>query len=198
MFIEINMETQLRDIDLFFQSIQNKAVKKATKRALNRAASSLRVFAVKKMQEERKFPVSKIKQRIVVNKVRGNSLARMNSEVVFLGSPLPLIYFVKGKKQPRRVTKRSRPLRFEISKGNTSAKKGLFIASAKRGEERYQVFRRVDKKDRSKGMKKQSAPSIAHIFMKKRNMRQAIESRGSLLLQKEFTRELKFQLDKLR
>jgi len=122
----------------------------------------------------------------------------MDAAISFSGIPLPLIFFVSGQKTPRKVGKRSRPLNIEIRKGNKKAKKGLYIAKAKHGSERYQVFRRVDKKKRSEGMVKQSAPSVAELLQKKRNIRSLFESRGALLLQKNFSRELDFQLSKLK
>lgn len=198
MQLEIGLEKQIKEIDKFLTDVKFKALRKATKRALNRTATQVRTFSIKKIREERPLKATDVRKRIQIFRARGNNIANMDAVLAYSGIPLPLILFVTGQKTPRTVTSRSRPLNIAIKKGSKKAKKGLYIAKAKHGKQRYQVFRRVDKKQRSAGMVKQSAPSIAQLLQKKRSIRNLLDSRASLLLQKNFTKEFAFELNKLK
>ena len=62
----------------------------------------------------------------------------------------------------------------------------------------FQVFRRKDPSDKSKGFKVQSIPSIAEVLRRKSNLLRKIENRAGRLLELEYDRALALQLQKLK
>lgn len=182
---------------MFFSNLKFQAVTRATRTALNRTANQTRNFAVKRMREERKLPAGSLKRRIFIHRARGNQLSRMHADIRFTGISLPLILFVKGSKSPRRG--KGPTLSFEIRKGTAKQKKGLYIAKAKHGKERYQVFRRRDPGSKTNRRHvKQSASSIVELFRTKVALRTQIQNHASLRFQKNFASALEFQLLKLK
>lgn len=199
--IELSLEKDIKNLDEFFSDVKFKAITLATRQALNRTARDVKVSAVKELRKRQKLKLKEVNQRVKQQKARGSNIATLESSIEFSGIPLPLILFIVGRKEPIKHTRpnRSRKSRkFELRKGNKKSKPGLFVEKAKRGRLRYQVFRRRGPNDKSKGFVKQSAPSIAHFLQSKRNILTKIENNGIAIMQQEFDRAIKLQLDKLK
>ena len=205
--LEISLDRDIREINDFFKDLKFEVITTAARQGLNRAATRTRSLAIKELRKSRKIKLSDLKGGrgkrgfVTVSKARGRNITSLEARVDFSGMPLPLILFILGKKTPKRHftrNRRRRSRRFEIVKGKKKAKEGLFIQKAKSGTRRFQVFRRVDPSDRSKGYKLQSAPSIAELLRRKSNMLRKIENRALAVMQIEFDRALKFQLSKLK
>lgn len=207
--LTISLDRDIKELDLFFNRLRFKAVTTAARQALNRAATRTQSLAIRELRRRRKLKIQDLKGSkkkgkrgfVTTRKATGNDLSKLQSRVNFSGVPLPLIMFILGQKTPKthRVgNARRRSRRFEIVKGKKKSKPGLFIQKAKRGTERFQVFRRKDKKDKSQGFKMQSAASVAEILRAKGSMLRKIENSAIAILQKEFDRALAFQLDKLK
>lgn len=200
--LTISLDKTIQEIDGFFDELKFKAITIAARQGINRAAKRTRSMAIKELRKRRKAKLSEFKKGFVTMKsAKGMNIARLEAQVRFSGVPLPLIFFILGDKKPKVQTVRNarrRSRRFEIIKGRKSTRAGLFVQKAKRGRQRYQVFRRTDPSDKSKGFKSQSTPSVAHILRSKRALLNKIENRALRLMQVEVSRALAFQLSKLK
>ena len=199
--LEISLDRDIREIEQFFDDVKFKAVTIAARQALNRTADRTKSFALKEIRRRRKLKLKDAKGFVKVRKARGRDIAKLEARVDFLGIPLPLILFILGQKTPKTQTlpnpqRRSR--RFEIAKGDKKAKAGLFVQKAKRGKQRFQVFRRGDKSDVSQGFKKQAAPSIAELLRAKSNILRKIENNAIAILAREYDNALANQLRTIR
>lgn len=199
--LEISLNKTIREIDLFFDDLKFKAITLSARQALNRTATRVRSFSNKEIRKRRKLQLKEVKKRITISKAKGVNLAALQAKIRFSGMPLPMILFILGQKTPKKQTlpnPRRKSRRFEIIKGQKKSKKGLFIQRAQRGRMQFQVFRRKDPNDKSKGFRLQSVPSIAEVLRKKSNLLRRIENRGGRILETEYDRALAFQLQKLR
>lgn len=203
--LEISLDKDIREINAFFNDLKFNAVVKSARQGLNRAAERTRSFAIKEIRKRRKLKLQDLKGSkkkgkagfVTVRKARGSDLFKLEARVNFSGVPLPLILFIVGQASPKSQTvanTRRRSRKFEIIQGQKKAKKGLFVQKAKRGKMRFQVFRRGDPSNRSKGMRAQSAPSIANLLRTKSNLLNKIENNAIALMQKEYDRALRFNL----
>lgn len=207
MQIEISLDKDIREIDAFFDELKFKAVTLAARQAINRTGRDLRTLSIKEIRKRRKLKLkdlkggTKGKGNVTFRKATGTNLAFLEGLLSFSGRPLPLILFILGQKVPKRQTlpnRRRKSRRFEIRPGDKKAKRGLFIQKAKRGSQRFQVFRRKDPSDSSKGFVMQSVPSVAQFLTSKMNILRKIENSGIAIMQREYDKALKFQLDKLK
>jgi len=207
--LEISLESDIKNLDLFFDKLRFKAVTLAARQGLNRAASRTQSEAMRQIRKERNIKLQELKgskkkglpPRVRMSKATGMNLATMEASVSFSNAPLPLILFLVGKKEPIKQTRpnpKRKPRRFEIKKGVKEPKRGLFVQKAKRGTSRYQVFQRRDPKQVQEGFVKQSAPSVAEFLRQKTAMLNKIEKKSMTLLQVEFGRALENQLNKLK
>ena len=191
------MEDSLKELDIFFTRLKTQAVTKATRKALNRTATQVRNYSVKRFTRERKLSPAALKRRIFLRKAKGNDLMRLQSQVIYTGIPLPLILFISGVKKPRRNT--NRPRVFEIKKGDKKAKRGLFVAKAKHGKERYQVFRRKDpSSSTNKKMVKQATSSVVELFRQRVRIQSSIKTVAKRQFKKNLNSQLTFELAKLK
>lgn len=205
--LEISLDRDINQINDFFTDLKFKVITTAARQGLNKAATRTRSFAIKELRKRRKAKLSDLKGSknkrgfVTMSKAKGSNLAKLEARVNFSGVPLPLILFILGQKTPKRQllsNTRRRSRRFEIVKGKKKAKAGLFVQKAKSGDRRFQVFRRTDPSDKSKGFRMQSAPSIAELLRRKSNLLRKIENSAIALMQLEYDRALKFQLSKLK
>ena len=205
--LEISLDRDIKEINAFFTDLKFKVITTAARQGLNRAATRTRSLAIKELRKRRKAKLSDLKGNknkkgfVTMTKARGNNISALEAMINFSGVPLPLILFILGSKSPKRQllpNQRRRSRRFEIIKGKKKSKGGLFVQKAKSGSRRFQVFRRNDPNDKSKGLSMQSAPSIAELLRRKSNLMRKIENRAIALMQLEYDRALKFQLSKLK
>ena len=210
--LTISLDKDIREINQFFSDLKFKAITKSARQGLNKAASSTRTFAIKEIRKRRKLKLQDLKGSkkkgkkgkkgfVTVNKAKGNNLATLEARVNFSGVPLPLMLFILGKRTPKVhkvANARRRSRRFEIVKGNKTAKKGLFIQKAKRGDTKFQVFRRKDAKNRAAGFRAQSAPSVAELLRKKTSLMRKIENSAIADMQREYDRALALNLSKIK
>lgn len=206
--IDLSLDTDIRSLNTFFDDVKFKAITKAARKGLNRAASRTQSKAIKEIRKRRNLKLKDLKGSkkqgtkgfVKIMQARGSDLFSMESSVVFSGVPLPLILFIVGQATPvkqlvRNARRKSR--RFAIKKGVKKPKKGLFVQKAKRGGRRFQVFRRVNPNDPTKGFRKQSAPSVAETLRKKTSMLSKIENSAIAIMQREFDTALRFELGKI-
>lgn len=201
----ISLDKDIREIDRFFDDLRFNAVIKSARQGLNRAAERTRSFAIKELRKRRKLKLQDLKGSkkkgkmgfVTVRKAKGKDLFGLEARVNFSGLPLPLILFIVGRASPKAQTlpnPRRRSRKFEIVQGQKKRKRGLFVQKAKKGRSRFQVFRRTDPSDSSKGMKMQTAPSIANLLRSKSNLLRKIENNAIALMQKEYDTALKNNL----
>ena len=199
--LEISLDKDIREINAFFDELKFRAVTLAARQGINRAATRIRTLSNKEIRKRRNMKLKEVKKRVTIQKAKGTNITRLEATIRFSGFPLAMILFILGQKAPKKHTQanvKRKSRRFEITKGQKKAKKGLFVQKAKRGKSRYQVFRRGDKNDVGKGFKAQSAPSIAEFLRKKTNIFRKIENHGIAILQAEYDRALALQLSKLK
>ena len=199
--LEISLDKDINQINAFFSDLKFKAITKAARQALNRTATSTQSKAIQEIRERRKAKRKDIKGFVTRDLARGNNISKLEARVNFSGFSLPLILFIVGRKTPRHQTQpnsKRRARSFEIIKGQRKKKPGLFIEKAARGKRRFEVFRRGDPSDRSKGFRTQSAPSVAHLMRSKSDLINKIQSHALDTMQKTFASALKNELGKLK
>jgi len=199
--LEINLDKDIKEINQFFTELKFKAIVKSARQALNKTARSTRSFALKEIRKRRKTQLKNIKGFVSVQSARGNRISKLQAKVTFSGRKFPLIFFILGTKTPKAQTlpnPRRKSKRFEIVQGNKKAKAGLFIQKAARGPRQFEVFRRADPSDRSKGFRTQAAPSIVSMFQRKASMLKRIENRALNTMTKTYDQILQFELAKLK
>lgn len=207
--LEISLDKDIRELDLFFSDLKFKAVTRAAKKALNKAVVSTQSIAIKEIQKRRKLQLQQLKgskkkdidSLVFHKKAFGMTLSKLEARVFFSGRPLPMILFIIGKPTPRVQTKKNanrQSRQFQIQTGQTKSKPGLFVQKSKHDDGRYQVFRRRDPSDRSKGTRMQSVPSLAQLLKKDQGIFSVIKSKGLARLVKEYDRALKLELSKLK
>ena len=207
--LEISLDRDVKDFDVFFTELKFRAVTLAARQAINRAGRDTKSMAIKEIRKRRNLKLKdlrgsrkgKRRGRVTFEKATGTNITQLEGRLNFSGIPLPMLLFLIGKKEPKSQTKanpKRKSRRFQILKGKKVAKKGLFVQRAKRGSSRFQVFRRNDPNDKTKGFKMQSAPSVAEFLRNKGNVRGKIENFAIATLQREYSKALQFQLDKLK
>lgn len=197
--VRIDLGDEIRKTGFFFDhTIKDSVIVKSARQAINRAAQSMKSFSNRQIREERKLKLREIADKIRLKKAQGKELIDLEATVTFSGIPLPLILFVAGAKQPREqkgipVGRRKR-LKVEIKRGQKKTRQHLFIARAKRGEHRYQVFQRAS--SGKSALKMQSAPSIAEMLRTKRNIKDLLERHALTRLKAEFEAAYNFNMSK--
>lgn len=207
LILEISLDRDIKHLEKFFTDLRFKAITTAARQGINKAADSTRSMAIKEIQKKRNIALKDLKGGkgrrgfVTVKKARGKNLASLEASVDFSGRVIPMIFLIVGRKTPKsfRIPNSRRKSRtFEIVKGARSTKKGLFIQKAARGQRRFEVFRRADPKDRSKGFRTQSLPSVVHLLRSQADAIRRIENASLNFLQKEYNIALTLQLSKLK
>lgn len=199
--IEISLDKDIRELDQFMTDLKFKVITKSARQALNRTATDTKSNAIIQIQKRRAIKKKDAKGFVNTSRAKGMDLFKLEARVNFSGVPLPMILFILGTKTPRRQLQknsRRKSRKFEVVKGRKSAKKGLFIQKAKSGKRQYQVFRRADPNDKTKGFKMQSAPSIAEFLRNKQNIMRKIENHAIDKLQLNYDNVLVHNLKTLR
>lgn len=195
----LDFESDLYEIENILNQFKTRDVVQAARRALNRAAVSVRQKSMDEFRKKLNVKEKDLRKRMRVHTAQGNSLAKMESAVSYSGAAFPMISFVKGAKTPIAQkgipVKKRRKLKVEIEKGKTFTAKGAFIQRVKsksKGGESYaaQVFRGR----RGKGFKKQGIRSLGFIITN-RGLADLMLDHGGKRFQKEFYRELKVRAD---
>ena len=195
--LNIQIETNLKEVDVFLTGLKEKALVKSTRRSLNRTLSQFQTQLNRKIRQRRKLKASEIKRRFLrLEKAKGNMLRTMNAELAVSGDPVGLIRFVIGKKEPKSqagipVNKR-KPITVQIRPGKRTKLEHVFIAKGKGGKN--QVFRR--KTTKSFPIVKQSTASLSKM-VERPGFRLPLEKFASQTFIKEHERNFKFELSKL-
>ncbi len=198
--LDISLDKDIREIDAFFDDLKFKAVVTAARQSLNRTATRTRSNAIRELRKRRKAKIREYRQMVKVFRAKGGILTELEARIEFKDIPLPLIWFISGRAEPkaqRLPNARRKPRRFEIVQGQKKARPGVFVQKAKKGKMRYQAFRRRDPNKLERGFVKQSVPSIAEFLSNKTRILGKIENHSLATLQVEYDRTLKHQLDKL-
>jgi len=199
--LEISLDKDIRELQMFMTDLKFNVVTKSARQAINKTVKATKSNAIKELRKRRKVKLKEMKGFVKTMNARGSDITKLEGKVLFSGLPLPLILFILGNKSPRRQTlpnRRRKARRFEIAKGKKQAKSGLFVQKANKGGRQFQVFRRADPNDPSKGFKAQSAPSIAQTLRTKQNIKRKIENTAIARLQREFDTALRFNLSKVK
>lgn len=199
--LDISLDKDIKEINAFFDDLKFKAITVAARQGLNRTARGVRSDALKEVRKRRNLKLKDAKDFVRISKAKGTNITTLEASVKFSGVPLPLILFLIGQKTPKIQTKpnpRRRSRSVSIVKGRRSKRPGIFVQKAERGRRRYQVFRRKDPSDKSKGFVKQSAPSIASFLQQKANILRKIENSAIARLQRDYDAALANQLRKLK
>lgn len=166
----------------------------AGRRALNRAATTVRKESIPEIQKHIKLKANVIRRDYTwLEKARGSGVDSVTAAVHFSRAALPLLLFVKGSKAPLSQkgipVKSRRRVRVEIKPGRKLTLKSGFIQRVNS----LQVFKRKS----SGGLAKQSAPSLAHIVLNK-GIGERLAGLAQQTLQRNIIKELEFQLVKAR
>lgn len=199
--LEISLDKDIRELSKFMTDLKFKAVTKSARQAINKTVKATKSNAIRELRKRRKVKLKELKGFVHTRNAKGSNISKLEGQVRFSGLPLPLILFILGTKSAKRQTlpnARRKSRRFEIVKGKKQAKAGLFVQKAQRGKRQFQVFRRADPNDPSKGFKAQSAPSIAQTLRTKQNIMRKIENTAIARLQREYDSALRFNLSKIK
>lgn len=187
MSLDINIEHNFKDLSQMMDELGEKDVVNAARSALNNAVRRSKSQGSKQIGFRTPLKPSKIKKRINTTKARGGTLSSLNAMLIFSGTPIGIINFVVGNKNPisqkGRKVKRRRKLKARIRGSRVVRLNGAFIQDYKS----KQVFRHVGK---SRRMRKLSSKSLAKIVEENKIEKVFVE-----IAKKRFGRIFKKQLD---
>jgi len=196
MALDINLEHNFNDLEIWLDDIKNKAATQAARSTINRSLIATRKLSIKLIK--RQYRVKKsglsatdVKKAHHIKKARGGHLDTLFGEILFAGKPIPLLSFVSGSKniieQKGIKVKKRKKLKAEIRPGKKVILKGAFIGKV----HSKQVFKRG-----GKGLKRQAGPSITEIVFRP-NMIKALQKKMQRTFDQRFPGEMQFRLDKL-
>ena len=165
MSIDISIEDNFDGLEGFLDELKTKAVIDATRFSINRALVTVRDRSVKKVRERLAVKAGVLKKKhLVIVKAKGGNLFTMEGLIKYNTTPIPLLEFVTGSKQPRSqkgvAISRRKPLKARIRPGKTIKLRHAFIATVKS----KQVFKRAGAGTRK--VKKQGITSVGFVFNK--------------------------------
>lgn len=185
-----NLKLLVKNLEAF-----PKVAKKATSRAINKAATSTRAFMVKKVRTEYAVKARDVRNELKIEKANWSHLS---GGVYGSGSPgIPLFSFVRGsKKTPstRRLKSgayrptKGIPVLIKKSRGKLAAK-GVFLAKMKSGH--VGAFKR--NRPSGRAISEKYGPSPLKILDSKQ-YRSDIETEAQILLEKNMFREADYAL----
>lgn len=197
MAIELKIESNISAAQAFFSKAEKSLLIKAVKQTLNKSLQFLVTESVREVRKRRALKAKDVKAKwFMTNKnFKGMDARRYNVMLSIRKKPISMIDLVRGSKLPRKqkgipIAKR-KPIRAEITPGESKLLKGAFIAMARGGN--YHVFRRKTK-DRNP-IAKQSLPSL-HLYFMLDGFRKPIEDVVGARMQKEFVRVYQYLLEK--
>jgi len=192
MSIEISVEDNFDALEGYLDDLKANAAIQAARFSLNRTLLTLRERSVQRIRERLNVKVGVLKKKhLVIDKAKGGSLATMEGLIKYNTTPIPMLEFVSGSKQPRAKkgipVKKRKPLKARIRPGKTIKLRKAFIADAN--------SRQVFKGGKGKGFKKQGVTSVGFIF-KKQPIRTELQILGGRRFTELFTREYARRVDK--
>lgn len=202
MSLEFEIETDaLKRIPMFLNEVQEKALPKANRNALNRSLVTLRKEMVSRTRKHYKLKAGEIRKDYMKSfRASGSMVSSQMATLKISGRPISLIRFLtKSSRRPQnqkgKSIKQRRALRIEVKPGNKRKTK-LFVQKGKGGN--MQVFRRQTgkKKNNKEVLAKQSAPGLGELYSKVKSIRQQSSLIALRTYRKEFDRQFKFFVDK--
>lgn len=199
MSIDIDVSHNFFQIEKFFADFNKKQNVPALKRAVNRAAISVRKEGIIQIRKHLKLKVSDVRKRTRVSKSRagisGTRFKTVESRVYFSGNPIPLLAFVTGSKQPRDqkgiAVSRRKGIKVQIKPGRKIKLRHAFIADV----QSKQVFKRSG--TGKSPLKKQGVPSIGTVVNStKRRIRPRLQAVAQSRFNTVFVQEINARLDK--
>lgn len=146
--LEISFEDNLKGLERLYGDLAKRAYPTATRRALNKGMGVEFTSLDKKVRALRRIKKKELKKFLRKQPTREKRMENMVTEVRMSGRKIPLVFFVVGKKEPRKQSgigvRKRRKIKIEVRKGKRITLKRAFIAKGRRGKN--QVFRRRTKK----------------------------------------------------
>lgn len=201
---DIDFEGGLREFESVLSSLGRKAAPKAHRNALNRSLTKLRTSMLDNIRLHYRVQKKETKDRYMVSqRARGNDIGNMVASLTVKGGAISLIRFLsKARRKPLKqkgikVSKRKR-LRIQVKPGSNVTLPKAFIAQGRNNN--MQVFRRRTgtTKNGKEIITKQSAPSLPKLFERVQSIRNNSVADAEKTYVKEFDRQLKFFLDKMK
>jgi hypothetical protein len=199
--MKLKISTNAGNIGRILQGWNEKVLKKATARSVNRAAVTVRKEATKLIRQRYNLPATGsskgsgglkppgIKPNILISNAKYSpkkTLSDIYSVIRVSNEPVSMIHFVRGEKTPQQqkgiaVSKRAL-LKVQITRGNTRRLKKVFIAKANGS---VQVYRKIGV------MHKQSVPSIWRMI-ERPEIKNKLEVIGRIRFETEMEANLKY------
>lgn len=163
--MEINITSNFLDVADAFKEVKTKLLYASTRHAINRTLITMRFQAIQQLRKQIDIKSSTLRNRhIRIHKAAGTSFDRLQGVISFNTTPVPLIEFVKGSKEPanqKGMAVKDRPrLKVQIRPGKKFTLKKAFIQKVKT----KQVFSRASGQ---REFKKQAITSVGYIVMER-------------------------------
>lgn len=210
MSIDITATSEIKKIEIVLDKIRLKALTKATRRSLNKVMREMAKNDVPDaIRKQRNIKKSRIKKRFLEKfKARGSNLANLEARIQISKKAVPLIEYVKGKREPRSqkgisIRKRKK-VRVAIQKGKSTVVSKGFLARVKNNK--VHVFRHTSRtKSKTSGKGKRTALPIRAIttgaltfLFHDKSFRSPLEKAAATQLGPILRREFEIELDKLK
>lgn len=186
MGIDITIDHNFDQLEGLLDDIKAKAAIQAARHSINRTLLTVRQKSIERIRKNLNVKVGTLrKKHLVIDRAKGGNLFTLEGQIKYNTTPIPMLEFVQGSKQPRPkkgipIAKR-KPLKARIRPGKTIKLRKAFIADAKT----KQVF----KGGKGRGFKKQGVTSVGFVFNKPTIRKQLIalaQKRFSELFVKDF------------
>lgn len=192
MGLNAKITTNLLDIASALNELGQKHLFRAVRRSITRSLPTMRASSVEMIKRDIKLKSGFIRKGTQVNKVRGSSLLNIEGSIGYDSTPIPMMEFVRGNKNPIQQkgikVKSRRKLRVEIRPGRKVVLAHAFIQKVRT----LQVFKR--KKERR--LAAQGVHSIAHEVFRSYKANRIAEA-GLKKFESEFEREWAIRLEGL-
>lgn len=197
MSLKIDITENLLEIDQMFDEFKTKQIVLAARRAMNRALVTARKRNLSLIPRELAIKKGELrKNHIRISKAKGGTIRSLEGDISFNTKGLPMLQFVRGKKQPSKQKgvkiRNRRKLKVMITPGNVRTMPKMFITKSTGG---FRAFRRKAGTDE---LKRQHVPSVAFFFDTKGNIKRDTLNILRGRFEKVFTRELEIRLNTMR
>jgi len=208
MGIKIEINGGYEAIGQLVLTLNEKAVKKAVAKSIQRAVKSTLVFAAREFRVRYALPMGSKSSKGGMGKtapglksllsvtfpkyVKSKTIGSMQGTLSFSTKPISMIHFVKGDKSPTAMkgipVKSRKPVIVKFPGGKTNKLAKAFIAKAKAGS--VQVFRR----NLRNRLVKQAVPSLRTYFDTNKPMQERINAFAMQKYKQEFKANLNYYL----
>lgn len=130
--LEIRIDENFLDLAEAFEGMKPEQYKAAIRHSINRTLLTLRKEAIDQLRRKLRIKPSVLREKYLwLEKARGGLAGGIEGSIMFSKTPIPMLEFVRGSKEPEdqkgKPVKKRRKVRAEITPGKRFHVKGAFI-----------------------------------------------------------------------